>query len=127
MAKYMPKDRISRVELRQMLAGVSMKDNDDPATLFEQISAIENKYNTASSKIEEEKLIAVVMLAATTAYVSVMTTEQRIQGTSLKLEDLESAMTQQYRQTVGASGGAGGGDTARWQGVYPECFWRNLL
>ena len=110
MAKYMPKDRISRVELRQMLAGVSMKDNDDPATLFEQISAIENKYNTASSKIEEEELIAVVMTAAPKAYVSVMTTEQRIQGTSLKLEDLESAMTQQYRQTVGASGGAGGGD-----------------
>jgi hypothetical protein len=71
MAKYMPKDRISRVELRQMLASVSMKDNDDPATLFEQISAIENKYNTATNKIEEEELIAVVMSAAPKAYVSV--------------------------------------------------------
>ena len=49
LAKYMPKDRISRVELRQMLASVSMKDNEDPATLFEQISAIENKYNTVTA------------------------------------------------------------------------------
>ena len=105
MTKYMPKDRISRVELRQMLASVAMKDNDNPATLFEQISAIENKYNTATSKIEEEELIAVVMTAAPKAYVSVITTEQRIQGTRLKLEDLESAMSQQYRQTVGASNG----------------------
>ena len=72
MTKYMQKDRISRVELRQLLAGVSMKDNEDPATLFEQCSAIENKYNTATSKIEEEDLIAIVMSAAPKAYVSVM-------------------------------------------------------
>jgi hypothetical protein len=74
---------------------------------FEQISAmIENKFNEAWSKIEEEELIAVVMSAAPKVHVLVITTEQRIRGTRLKLDDLESAMTQQYRQTVGAAGGA---------------------
>ncbi len=52
MAKYMPTDGISHLELRQMLASVTMRDTDDPATLFEQVSAIENKYNTVTSRID---------------------------------------------------------------------------
>jgi hypothetical protein len=60
----------------------------------------------ASSKIKEEELIAVVMSAAPKVYVLVITTEQHIRRTCLKLEDLESAITQQYRQSVGAAGGA---------------------
>ena len=124
MAKYMPKDRISRVELRQMLASVSMKDNEDPATLFEQISAIENKFNTVSSKIEEEELIAVVMSAAPKAYVSVITTEQRLQGTNLQLADLESAMTQ---PAVSSNCWCDWWSGSWRQRVYFECLWRNLL
>jgi hypothetical protein len=38
--KYSPDDRISRVELRTMLNGVSMKDAEDPSILFKQVSAI---------------------------------------------------------------------------------------
>jgi hypothetical protein len=40
--KYQPQDTITRVELRQMLNGVKMKKGEDPATLFEQLSSIEN-------------------------------------------------------------------------------------
>jgi hypothetical protein len=39
-SKYSPDDRISRVELRSMLNGVSIKDAEDPSILFEQVSAI---------------------------------------------------------------------------------------
>jgi hypothetical protein len=39
--KYSPDDRISRVELRSMLNGVSMRDAEDLSILFEQVSAIQ--------------------------------------------------------------------------------------
>jgi hypothetical protein len=66
--KYSPDDRISRVELRTMLNGVSIKEAEDPSILFEQVSAIQNRYDTDTHKIEEEELIAVVMGAAPEKY-----------------------------------------------------------
>jgi hypothetical protein len=64
---------MTRVELRHQLNKVTMKKDADPVTLFEQLSAIENRYNTASRKIEEEDLIAVVIDAAPKHYQSVLT------------------------------------------------------
>ncbi len=55
--KYQPQDTISRVELRMMLAGIKMKKNEDPSVLFDQISGIEARHNTATKKIDEEDLI----------------------------------------------------------------------
>jgi hypothetical protein len=53
---------MSRVEeLRTMLNEVSMKDAEDPSVLFEQVSAIRNRYDTAAHQIDEEELLAVVM------------------------------------------------------------------
>ena len=49
--KYRPQDTITRVELRQKLNKVAMKKNQDPATLFEQVSSIENQYNAPGVKI----------------------------------------------------------------------------
>jgi hypothetical protein len=46
--KYFPKDLVSKNELRRAVNAVSMKKEDDPAILFEQISAIENKFNTVN-------------------------------------------------------------------------------
>ena len=62
--KYQPQDTITRVELRQKLNKIKMKKNEDPAKLFEQISQIENKYNTAAFTIDSANLIAVVLDAA---------------------------------------------------------------
>jgi hypothetical protein len=59
--KYNPQDTISRVELRQRLSAIRMKKNLDPATLFEQIRSIKNRFNTSTRHIEEEDLIAVVL------------------------------------------------------------------
>ena len=100
MDKYQPKDLISRVELRQMLNGIKMKKSDDPAIIFEQISAIENQYNTDTKKIDEEELIAIVLDVAPFEYQAVLTTEHRMKGTAIKLSDLEAAMTQMYRQMI---------------------------
>jgi hypothetical protein len=96
--KYRPQDTITRVELRQKLNKVSMKKNQDPATLFEQISSIENQYNAPGVKIDEGDMIAVVLDAASAEYQAVLTAEQRLRGDKLTLNDLETAMNQHWRQ-----------------------------
>jgi hypothetical protein len=62
--KYQPQDTITRVELRQQLSAVKMKKSKVPATLFEQLSSVENKHNTDTKHIEEEDLILAVVLDA---------------------------------------------------------------
>jgi hypothetical protein len=99
--RYMPQDTVTRVELRQMLNKVSMKQNDDPRVIFEQISTIENRYTTGTQRIEKEDLIAVVLDAANKDYQAVLTCEQRVKGVSVTLLDLETAMNQHYRQIKG--------------------------
>ena len=101
MRKYRPQDTISRVELRQMLNSITMKKDADPATMFEQIASVENKYNTATKQIEEDDLVAVVLDSAPEKYQAVLTAEQRAQGNNLKLEHLETVMNQYWRQITG--------------------------
>ena len=98
MKKYRPQDTITRVELRQRLNRVSMKKGQDPATLFEQLSSIENQYTAPGKKIDEGDLIAVIFDAAPAEYHSVLTAEQRLKGDALTLSDLETAMNQHWRQ-----------------------------
>ena len=74
--------------MRQMLNGVRMKKGQDPATLFDQLSAIEYKYNTATKTIDEEDLIAVVLDSAPVEYQGLLTAEERLKGTALVLSDL---------------------------------------
>ena len=78
--KYKLEDMISRVELRQKMSKVRMKKNDDPATLFEQLSAIENQYNTATQQIDDEDMIATVISVAPTKYKLIVLAEQRLKG-----------------------------------------------
>jgi hypothetical protein len=75
-AKYQPQDTMTRVELRHQLNKVKLKKGANPATLFEQLSSIENKYNNLTRQIDQEDLIAVVINAAPVEYQSVLTNEQ---------------------------------------------------
>ena len=88
--KYQPQDTITRVELRHVLNGVRMKKGEDPATLFEQLKNIENRYNTATQRLDEEDMIAIVLGAATSEYQSIVTAKQRRLGGNIKLDDLEN-------------------------------------
>ena len=96
--KFRPIDTMTLVELRQALGKVHMKKGEDPATIFEQIGAIENRFASGAGTIAAEELIAVVVSVATEEYAAVLTTEQRIQGNSLTIDHLESAMTQHFRK-----------------------------
>lgn len=101
MRKYKPQDTITIVEMRQRLAKVSMRSNEDPSTLFEQLSVIANLYydKDLNRELSEEEQIATILTACPKAYETVLITEQRSRGVNLKLEHLEEVMTQFYRQT----------------------------
>src|SRR5688572_13258889 len=88
---------MSHVEMRQALNGVTMKLEDNPASLFETLSGIKNRYQSASVKVTEEELIATVLEKAPWEYSTVLTCEQRVKGVSLALSDLCDAMNQLWR------------------------------
>jgi hypothetical protein len=71
-----------------MLNKIGMKKDADPATLFEQIASVENRYNMATNQIQQEDLIADILDAAPMEYKAILTAEQRAQGTSLTLNNL---------------------------------------
>jgi hypothetical protein len=73
------------------------EEADDPLALFEQISAIENKFNTGNLQIPKEDRIANVLDKALKECGTVLTVEQRSKGNKLVLEDLYDAMSQVWR------------------------------
>jgi hypothetical protein len=79
--KHRLDDLISRVEMRQKLSQVTMKDGDDPRVLFNQLASIQSAYNNASWKIDNDDLIAVVLEQAPSNYKYILTAEQRRKGT----------------------------------------------
>ena len=50
---YQPKDTMSEVEMQRALMKVSMKKNDDPSVLFQQISSISLSYNSETRRVPE--------------------------------------------------------------------------
>lgn len=98
MKKFKPADTMSRVEMRVALTKIKMKKDDDPEVLFEQLSAVQNRYNTKTEKIEEADLIAVVLASAPKEYQSVLTNIQMIKGdAALTHEDLNHVMNRHWR------------------------------
>jgi len=100
--KYYPQDLLSKVELRQELNSIKMKKEDNPSVLFEALSGIENKYNTAAYKVPSEDLIAAVLEKAPKEYSSLLTAEMRSKGPALTREHLKEAMNQLWRNMYGA-------------------------
>ena len=98
--RFMPQDTMTRIELRRMLNRVSMKPNGNPAGIFDQISAIKNRYG-AAGQIGKDDLIATVFSAASKEYASILQCEQRAQGTNLTLKHLESTMKEYWRSNKG--------------------------
>ena len=95
--KYQPQDTMTKVELRQQLNKVSLKKTEDPAKLFEQIAAIQNRYNTATKRIDEEDLIATVLEKAPKEYQALLTGEQLRLADELTIEHLRKAMSTHWR------------------------------
>jgi hypothetical protein len=96
-SKCQPQDTVNRVELRGRLNKVSIKKGQDPELIFEQISAIKNQYNTSTSTVSKEDLIAVIIDAAPQEHQAVLTNEQLRLGTGVTVEHLEKAMNSHWR------------------------------
>jgi hypothetical protein len=120
--EYQPRDTMTRVELRTRLNKITMKRGDDPRVIFEQLSAVKNMYNTATSKIKEEDLIAVVIAAAPKDYQGVLTNEQLRLGGQLKLTDLHKAMNALWRSLGGSKSGGGDHDELALSAFDGYCF-----
>ena len=96
--RFKPADIISKIELRRMLNQISMSRKEDPVTLFEQLSKIENQFSTTINKADA---IAIVMDAAPDEYQAILNTEQRAKGDDITLQDLAETMDQQWRSLYG--------------------------
>ena len=96
--RFKPADIISKIELRRMLNQISMSRKEDPVTLFEQISKIENQFSTTINKADA---IAIVMDAAPDEYQAILNTEQLAKGDDITLQDLAETMDQQWRSLYG--------------------------
>jgi hypothetical protein len=87
------------VEMRQAMAAVSMKKDDDPISLFEQISGTDNRFQNAALTMSDEEKIATILMAAPKEYITLLPAQQRQKGANFKLDDLQEAMLAQLRQT----------------------------
>ena len=96
--RFKPDDIVSKIELCRMLNQITMNKKEDPSTLFEQLSKIENQFNTAIGK---EDAIAIILDAAPAEYQSVLNAEQRAKGSDITLQDLADTMDQQWRSMYG--------------------------
>ena len=61
MEEYRPTDRYSVVEIRRKLNKVSIKENQDPKSLFEQLAGISNEASSSGVKVSEEEIIAIIL------------------------------------------------------------------
>ena len=77
---------------------VSMTKDENPVTLFEQLSVIENQFRMPGMTIDEGDKIAVVIDAAPHEYQALITSERSIKGGNLTLDDLEIVMCGHWRQ-----------------------------
>ena len=96
--RFKPADIISKIKLQHMLNQISMSRKEDPVTLFEQLSKIENQFSTTVNKADA---IAIVMDAAPDEYQVILNTEQQAKGDEIILQDLAKTMDQQWRSLYG--------------------------
>jgi hypothetical protein len=94
LKKFKPTDIMSKAEMKAEIRKVSMKVNDDPATLFTQLTAIEQQFKV---DMDLEDKLAVILEVCPQEYKAVLTAEQRQKGNQLTENDLEDAMSQHFR------------------------------
>ena len=88
-----PDDTMARVEFNNAYKNISMKKNDNPTNLFEQISAVQQENGV---DVYQDGETALVLEKAPEKYESVLVGEIRVTGTHFKIDDFEDAMIQMY-------------------------------
>jgi hypothetical protein len=94
MKKFKPQDATSNLEFTQALMRVKMSPKENPATLFTQISTLQNMFGVYDT--DEQQLIAFP-----TEYKAVVATERRQHAGVITFDDLEDCLEEYYRQVYG--------------------------
>ena len=124
MKRYRPLDTVSKIEMRQQLSKIRMKKGMNPLILFETLTSIQNQYLGPGKKLPKEELIPIILDVAPEEYRAVLSSEKRMRRDTLTVEDLESAMMDEYRQmtrTQVKSSGTEGEMLLFGQGVCYSC------
>jgi hypothetical protein len=100
MKKYRSLDKVSKIEIRQQLARIKMKKGTDPSILFEQLTSIQNQFLGPGKRLDKDELIAIILDVATEEYCEILTVERKIKGDSLTVDNLESVMSEEFRQLM---------------------------
>ena len=101
LKKYRPDDVLTVSELKKRLNNVSMKANQDPSDMFEELAAIEHAYSSTAATLGDQDLIGAVFAAAPEKYHTVLGITADIKGEALEIEDFEKAMYNLWRQGGG--------------------------
>jgi hypothetical protein len=85
-------------ELKKRLHAVSLKGNQDPSDMFEELAAIEHAYLQTKATLVSQDLIGAVFAAAPEKYHSILKITAEMKGEGLDIDDLENAMYKLWRQ-----------------------------
>jgi hypothetical protein len=98
--KYQPDDVITGIERERDLRKVKMKANDKLSTLFEQLSAINNKYNKRLAKMTVAQQVQVIVKKAPRGYQSLLVSKQLqwVSYTEPRLKPMQQQQQQQQKK-----------------------------
>ena len=96
--RYRPLDTVPKVEMRQQLSKIRMKRGTNPSVLYETLTIIQNQCLVPGVRLPKDDIIAIILDVASEEYRPIHSIERRMRGESLSVEDLERAMSEEYRQ-----------------------------
>jgi hypothetical protein len=92
VAKYRPDDMLTASEFKKRLSNVTLKGNQDPSDLFEEIADIDHSYSDTAATLGTQDLSGTVFAEAPEKYHTVLNITSDIKGKSLDINDLEKVM-----------------------------------
>jgi hypothetical protein len=95
--KNRPDDLLTVSELKKRLNAVSLKGNQDPSYMFEELASIEHACLETKATLGSQDLIGAVFAVAPEKYHSVLNITAEIKGVGLDIDDLENAMYKLWR------------------------------
>jgi hypothetical protein len=97
--RYRPLDTVSKVEMRQHLSRVKIKEGINPSDLFETLTSIQNQVLGSGKRLPKDENIAIILDVASEEYQPILAVERRLKRKDLTVEDMEKAMCKEYRQS----------------------------
>jgi hypothetical protein len=92
-------DDASKLEFSQALMTIKMTSKESPATLFTQISTLQNLYGIYDTK--EQQLLACIANALPREYKAILAAERRQNAGVITIDDAEDCLEEYYRQVYG--------------------------